>query len=107
MLEECSDGEDLDRFYATKAQEVVVTADEPADAGGYRAGDEFSVVWILDFGGNQWRHVDGLNEGEKFFFDQASYLGVRELEFWIGQYPNVFIEDWGRDDWPKAAGLPG
>jgi hypothetical protein len=90
-----------------KAQEIVVAADEPADAGGYRAGDEFGVVWVSDFGSDQWRHFDGLDEGEKFFFDQASYLGIRELEFWIGQYSNVFIEDWGRYDWPKAAGLPG
>lgn len=90
-----------------KAPEIVVAADEPADAGGYRAGDEFGVVWVSDFWRDQWRHFDGLDEGEKFFFDQASDLGVRELEFWIGQYSNVFIEDRGRDDWPKAAGLPG
>jgi hypothetical protein len=35
-----------------KAQEIVVAADEPADVGGYRAGDEFGVVWVSDFWGD-------------------------------------------------------
>ena len=90
-----------------KAQEIVVAADEPADAGGYRADDELGIVWVSDFGSDQLRHFDGLDEGEEFFFDQASYFRVRKLEFWIGQHSNVFIKYWGRYDWPKAAGLPG
>jgi hypothetical protein len=36
MLEERSDGEDLNRFDSMKAQEVVVAADTPADSAGVR-----------------------------------------------------------------------
>lgn len=107
VLQECSDGEDLDRFDSMKAQEVIVAADEPADAGGDCTGDEFGVVRVSDFWDDRWRHFDGLDEGEKFFFDQASYLGVRQFEFLIGQHSNVFIKNWGRDDGSEPAGLPG
>jgi hypothetical protein len=87
-----------------EAQEIIVAADEPADAGGYSADDELGIVWVSDFGSDQWRHFDGLDEGEEFFFDQASYFRVRKLEFWIGQHSNVFVKYWGRYDWPKAEG---
>jgi hypothetical protein len=107
VLYECCDGDDLDRFDSIKAEEIAVSADEPADAGGDSAGDEFGIVWVSYFGNDRWRHFDGLDEGEEFFFDQASYLGVRKLEFGIGEHSNVFIKDWGRDDRPKTAGLPG
>ena len=76
-----------------KAEEVVAAADEPSDTGGDCAGNEFCVVRVSDFRGDRWRFCDGLDEGEKFFFEQSSYLGVPELELWIGQYSNVFIED--------------
>ncbi len=90
-----------------ETEEIVISADEPADVGGDSAGDEFGIVWISHFGNDRWKHFDGFDEGEEFFFDQASYFGVRQLEFWIGEHSNVFINDWGRDDWTKTAGLPG
>lgn len=90
-----------------KAQEIVVAADEPADAGGDSAGDEFGIVCVSYFWNDRWRHFDGLDKREELFFNQASYLSVRKLEFGIGEHSNVFIKERSRDDWPKAAGLPG
>ena len=45
-----------------EAAEVAVSADEPADAGGDSAGDEFGIVWVSYFGNDRWRHFDGLDE---------------------------------------------
>lgn len=74
-----------------KTPEIVVAADEPADAGGERAGDELDMVWVSDFWNDRWRGYDGFDEGKEFFLDQTSNLCVCQLECGISQHSNVFI----------------
>ena len=46
LLKEGCDGEDVDRFDMMKAEEIVVAAHEPSDAGGHRAGNELGIVRV-------------------------------------------------------------
>jgi hypothetical protein len=45
-----------------EAQEVVVSADEPADTSCDRTGDELGIVRISDYGDDRWWHCDGFDE---------------------------------------------
>jgi len=77
------------------AQEIIVAADKPTNANCCRAGDELGIVRISYIRNDRWRHRHGLDGREEFFFEQATYFGVGQLEFGVREYPNVFIENRG------------
>ncbi len=49
-LEECRDRDDLDRLDAVKAQEIVISADNPAHPCRYCTSDEFRIVRVANLG---------------------------------------------------------
>ena len=107
VLQERCDRDDLHRFDTAKVQQIIVSADEPTYAGGRRTGDEFRIVRTSQRGNGGSSGLDGLDEGNEFFFEQGMYVGLGELELRISQDPNVFIK-YGRGyDRPNQAGLPG
>ena len=46
LLKEGCDGENLDGLNSLQAEEIVVAAHEPSDAGGHRAGNELGIVRV-------------------------------------------------------------
>jgi hypothetical protein len=49
-MQKCCDGDNFYRFDSMKAQEIIITADEPAYAGGDGTGNELGVIGIAQLG---------------------------------------------------------
>ena len=78
-----------------EAQEIIISAHEPPDTGGDRAGDERGVIRVSYVWDVRWRSGYCFDEGEKLFFEQPPYFSLRQLEFWIREHSNVLIQNEG------------